>query len=265
MPSHERVIPVIRTLGGCGGTLVSRMFGALPRTVVLSETNPRSANLFGSHLNPLRQLRDWYPQLLERVVDFDDAEIGYPPRFGDMLDGVLDAVECQGWRLILRDFSYADFIGVPFVWPVAACSSLDAAFSGRFVSRSLFLVRHPADQLGSLRSHRALARVLTAERFVAGSRAFLTSCNGAPVFRYETLVEAPEATFRAMCEALDVPFVAVALTAFAEVTSVTGSLARAAEPLISAGAELPGASAARQELAETPGYGALLAELGYAA
>jgi hypothetical protein len=258
-------LPVIRTLGGCGGTLLSRLFGALPRTIVLSETNPRSANLFGGHLNPLKQLRKWRPELLENVADFDEAEIGYPPRFGEMLQGISEAARYYDYRLIVRDFNYADFLGVPFIWPPCTDSSLNTAFEGRFSARSLLLVRHPANQLASLRTHRALERVLLAERFVAGSLGFLESLGRAPIFRYEALTEMPEPTFHAMCEALGVPFCAGALTDFVNVGAVTGSRARAAEGRIAAAAPLPGASHARRELALVPGYDNLLAQLGYEA
>jgi hypothetical protein len=265
MPSTKPDLPVIRTLGGCGGTLVSRLFGALKRVVVLSETNPRSANLFGGHLNPLKQLRKWHPLLLENVIDFDEAEIGYPPRFGEMLEGIWTAAKLYDYRLVLRDFSYADFIGVPFIWPFAADSSLDAALEGRFNARSLYLLRHPGDQLASLRTHTAIAHVLTAERFVAGCSAFLNARGNAPLFRYESLVETPEATFRAMCEALDVPFAREAITEFASVTAVTGSLARTSETRITPGEPSPGSVQARRELALVPEYAALLTSLGYAA
>lgn len=258
-------LPVIRTLGGCGGTLLSRLFGALPRTVVLSETNPRSANLFGGHLNPLRQLRQWHPVLLEDVAEFDDAEIGYPPRFGEMLQGIRDAAIRYGYRLILRDFSYADFIGIPFIWPAAAESSLDAALAGRLMPRSIILVRHPAKQLASLRTHRALEHVLMAERYVEGALTFLSACCEKPVFRYEDLMEHPEHVFRDMCTALDVPFEAAALTGFTDVITVTGSLARAAESRIAAGPPAPGTARAQAELDLMPGYAALLAKLGYTA
>jgi hypothetical protein len=258
-------LPVIRTLGGCGGTLLSRLFSALPGVVLLSETNPRSANLFGGHLNPLKQLRRWRPELLEHLAEFDEAEIGYPPRFGEMLARVHAALERHGRRLVVRDFSYADFVGVPFIWPIAADSSLDAAISGRFTARSLFLVRHPADQLASLRGHRPIRNVLSAERFVAGSQAFLASRLGAPMFRYEQLTAAPETTFRAMCEALDIPFAAEALTGFVKVSSVTGNLGRAADPHIASVPRSAGAIEAQAELAGTTGYPALLAALGYSA
>jgi hypothetical protein len=66
-----------------------------------------------------------------------------------------------------------------------------------------------------------------------------------------------------MCQALDVPFAAEALTAFAEVSTVTGHLARAGEPRIAAATVSLGAARARAELSDVPGYQALLVELGY--
>ncbi|HEV2441394.1 MAG TPA: hypothetical protein VGT07_02635 [Steroidobacteraceae bacterium] len=265
MPASSPDLPVIRTLGGCGGTLVSRLFGALPRTVVLSETNPRSVHLFGGTLNPLRQLRQWRPELLEEVADFDDAEIGYPPAFGRMLQGLAATIARQDHRLIVRDFNYADFIGVPFIWPPPGDFSLDAALADRFTPRAIYLVRHPVDQLASLRTHRSLERVLSAEQFVAGAQAFLDARGGAPLFRYEDLTEAPETTFHAMCEALGVAHAPEALIRFTDVKTVTGSLVRAADTTITRGAPLPGADRARQELSKTPGYTRLIAALGYAA
>lgn len=263
MPASPPDLPVIRTLGGCGGTLVSRLFGALPRTVVLSETNPRSVHLFGGTLNPLRQLRQWRPELLEEVADFDDAEIGYPPAFGRMLQGVAATIARHDHRLIVRDFNYVDFIGVPFTWPPPGDFSLDAALAQRFTPRSIYLVRHPVDQLASLRTHRSLERVLSAERFVAGAQAFLERRCGAPLFRYEDLTETPQATFRAMCEALGVAHAPEALTRFTDVKTVTGSLVRAADTSIARAAPLPGADRARQELSQAPGYAPLIAALGY--
>lgn len=265
MPERLPSLPVIRNLGGCGGTLLSRLFGALPRTVVLSETNPRSANLFGGHLNPLRQLRRWRPQLLENAAEFDDAEIGDPPRFGQMLQEIAQVATRCDYRLIIRDFNYADYIGVPFIWPPAHDSSLDAAIQDRFSPRSVVLIRHPADQLASLRTHRSLETVLTAQRFVAGSHAFLDDHGTSPIFRYEDLTMEPGMLFQEMCEALAIPFSASALENFATVDDVTGSLGRAAERQIVAAPSTPGAARARCELADVPGHDSLLERLGYGA
>jgi hypothetical protein len=265
MPASLPDLPVIRTLGGCGGTLVSRLFGALPRTIVLSETNPRSVHLFAGTLNPLQQLRQWHPHLLEDVADLDDAEIGYPPFFGEMLQRLAATARRQDQRLLVRDFNYADFIGPPFIWPPPGNFSLDAALAQRLTPRAIYLVRHPVDQLASLRTHRSLERVLSAERFVAGGQSFLEHRRAAPLFRYEDLTETPEATFRAMCAALGLPYTPEALRRFSEVKTVTGSLVRAADTTIVRAAPLPGAERARQELSKAPGYASLLDALGYTA
>jgi hypothetical protein len=258
-------LPVIRTLGGCGGTLLSRLFAALPGVVLLSETNPRSASLFGGHLNPLKQLRAWRPELLDDIADFDQAEIGYPPLFGELLQTLVATAHHYDRRLIVRDFSYVDYIGVPFVWPIPYDSSLDSALENRFTPRSLYLVRHPAAQLASLWGHRVLQRALSAERFVYGCSAFLQVRRAAPLFRYEELTDSPEKVFRAMCEALGIDFDPDALKHFAQITAVTGHVGRAAETQISRGAPSAGAARARAELEQVSGYPALLDALGYTA
>jgi len=259
MPS----LPVIRNLGGCGGTLLSRLFSALPGTLVLSETNPRSVHLFAGHLNPLAQLRRWHPAHLDGLRNFDDAEIGHPEKFGEMLTRLHGNVLRGGGQLIVRDFNYADFIGVPFIWPVPFDSALDIAAAGRFTLRDIALVRSPGAQLASLRTHRALTQVLTAGVFLRGYETFVEVFRAAPRFTYEALVTAPAATLQAMCNALEVPFDAAALTGFATVTSVTGSSARLAEPVIAPPAVSQAVISATAELARLPGYHALCERLGY--
>jgi hypothetical protein len=48
------MIHIVHTLGGCGGTLLSRCIGVLPGVVLLSEINPASVKLF-SQFDPLYQ------------------------------------------------------------------------------------------------------------------------------------------------------------------------------------------------------------------
>jgi hypothetical protein len=258
-----KVLPVIRSFGGCGGTLLARMFGALPGCVVLSETNPRSANLFGGHLNPLSQLRQWRPELTEHFSDWDESEIGYPPRFGEMLDILTETATKKELRLLVRDYTYVDFIGVPYVWPVPCDCSLDMALNGRFAMIELFLVRRPPDQLASLRIHPPFAHVITAERLLDGYRAFLAAKPDVPIYHYEDLMAAPQVTFRRMCETLQVPFDVRGLTDFQSVKHVTGHIGRLSELQIKARQRSDEARAADRDFAALSGYGDLLAALRY--
>jgi hypothetical protein len=258
-----KVLPVLRSLGGCGGTLLARMFGALPGFVVLSETNPRSANLFGGHLNPLSQLRRWQPELVERMGEWNESEIGYPPRFGEMLDLLDQTATEMDLRLLVRDYTYVDFIGVPYVWPIPCDCSLDLALDGRFAIAELFLVRRPPDQLASLRAHPPFAHIINAKRLLDGYRAFLAAKPGVPIYHYEDLMAAPQVTFRRMCETLRVPFDVRGLTDFQNVKHVTGHIGRLSELQIKARQRSDAARAADLEFAALPGYSDLLAALRY--
>lgn len=254
---------MIRTLGGCGGTLVARVIAALPGVVLLSETNPRSAALFGGLLNPVVQIRKWSPRLVASVASFDEHEVGYPPRFGDMLESLTSSAESLGLTLVIRDYNYVDFIGIPFAWPVPLDLSLDTAVADRFTVSPVLLVRHPADQLASLRSHRAIGPILTADHFLYSYRAFLRAMRGTPLYRYEDLVEDPWGVFPRICASLDIPWTASALDHFSTVEAMTGNMARRNETRISAPARSDAASLAERELGRCPSYGDLLNEMTY--
>jgi hypothetical protein len=258
-------LPVMRMLGGCGGTLLARLFGALSDTVVLSETNPRSAVLFGGSLNPILQIQKWHPTLLGSVADFDKYEIGYPPRFGEMLERLYIAARDRGLTLIIRDYNYVDFIGIPFVWPVPCNFSLDLSVDGRFQLNDFVFVRSPAAQLASLRNHDPVRSVLTAEHFLDSYRAFLAAKPNTPIFRYEDLVMDPRATFRKMCTTLGIRWDPRALDRFSAVKTVTGDMTKLTDSTITLPKPSDASAQAESELLKLPGYNELLSVLGYRA
>jgi len=59
------MIRIVHSIGGCGGTVLSRCLGILPGVVLFSEINPLSVKLF-PHFDPLYQDRNWF-QLLDRA------------------------------------------------------------------------------------------------------------------------------------------------------------------------------------------------------
>jgi hypothetical protein len=258
-------LPVIRNLGGCGGTMVARVIAALPDVVILSETNPRSAALFYGYLNPAVQIRKWFPELASGISTFDEHELGYPKRFGEFLESLRSSTEKLGLNLVIRDFNYADFIGIPFVWPVPCDSSIDLAIAGRFSASPIVLVRHPADQLASLRSHRAIQGNLTAEHYLNSYFIFLNAMRGTPVFRYEDIVADPEGHFPQICSRLGLRWKSNALERFASVDKITGNLDRSKESVLHKPKVSDAATLADQELRRFDAYSDLLTEMGYPA
>ena len=152
MPVRE--FRVLKTLGGCGGTIISRALAA-NGAVVMSEVNPRSAQLFGCGLNPLVQLQANYPDLLPPSWRGVDPHVmGKPELFGMLMADVHDNSRRP---LVIRDYSYVDYIGTPFVWPAPERSSLEPALLPYGLIRTVILVRRPSACLRSLLRHGSLA------------------------------------------------------------------------------------------------------------
>ena len=241
----------------------ARVIAALPEVVLLSETNPRSAALHSGLLNPVVQVRKWLPELASSISTFDEQELGCPHRFGELLECLHSAAEKLGLNLVVRDYSYVDFIGIPFVWPVPHDSSLDLAVAGRFFVSPIVLVRHPADQLASLRSHRAIRENLTAEHYLNSYFAFLKAMKEAPTFRYEDVTD-HAAIFLQICSRLGIRWDLNALERFASVDKVTGNK-RSEESVIRTPRMTDAASLADEDLRRFGAYSDLLIDMGYSA
>lgn len=202
--SPPPVLRVIRGLGGNGGTFLSRALAAMDRVLLLSETNPASANLFGFELNPIKQIGDHYHQLGLSPYEGNLTELGEPARYGRFIEQLVKDCRDQGYHLILRDYNYADYIGTPFVWRPSLTSSLDAALPG-YPMLEILLIRHPASQYASLLAHAELKNVLSPEEFLAGYRRLLDLHPKAWPVRYEDLYERfPEGLSR-ICEFFQLP------------------------------------------------------------
>ena len=182
---------VIRGLGGNGGTFLSRVLAAQEDVVLLSETNPASANLFAFELNPARQLDAHYAPLELPPYEGNMPELGAPPLFGAFIRQLAEDCAARDRHLIIRDYNYADYIGTPFIWRPSGVSSLDAALDGA-ETRDLLLIRHPVSQYASLASHPELQNVLTPEAFLTGYRQLLHRHPLGRRLRYEDLYGAFE-------------------------------------------------------------------------
>lgn len=195
-------VSVIRGMGGNGSTFLSRVLAAMPGTVLLSECNPRSANLFEYRLNPLKQLEQKHAALASKLSAYDYNELGSSALFGRFLNDLVAALPSSD-RLIIRDYNLADFVSSPFAWAGAPRSSLNAALGSR-PRKEIVLVREPIDQYLSLKSHRALKRALTFKAFLRGTSRMLDAFGAAPIIRYESLFTNFDSGLLAICEHLGV-------------------------------------------------------------
>ena len=193
----ERHFHVLKTLGGCGGTIVSRYL-ASAGSLVLSEVNPRSACLFGGGLNPLEQLRRHGLPLPEGWLHVDGHVLGDPTAFGRFIADLTDMTEQS---ILIRDYSYIEYVGVPFVWPIPTAPSLTQALRPYGRTHAAMLVRHPADCYKSLLSHPPLYR-LSPEVFIRGHLAMYDDNPSSVRVCFEDFLENPSSTLNVLCEAM---------------------------------------------------------------
>ena len=79
------MIRIIHTLGGCGGTLLSRCIGVLPGAALLSEINPSSVKLHKDS-DPLYQDRTWLHLLSAAEAEyFSKKDLGIIENFRELI------------------------------------------------------------------------------------------------------------------------------------------------------------------------------------
>ena len=255
---------IVHTLGGCGGTLLSRCLGVLPAVALVSEINPSSVKLF-PQFDPLYQDRNWLhllePADLER---FSKLDLGNLDVFRDWMRVLHDRAAKLKKRLILRDYNYVDFIGVPWTdSPPRKRIIYSVLPEGTPVSAVAF-IRHPVDQWLSLCKHEQVRKLLSPELFLRGYAAFMEDLGDTPVFRYEDFIGDPGAELRGMCRSLDLEFDPSFEQRFHGYDHVTGDFSRQHERTISPPAKKAISAALLEEFCSDRHFRPVLRLTGYA-
>jgi hypothetical protein len=227
------MIRMIHNLGGCGGTLLSRCLGVLPDVALFSEINPGAVKLF-PQFDPLYQDREWLGLLGAADVErFSRLDLGTSENFQELLRVFYDRASTTGRHLVLRDYNYLDFVGVPFVPVPSRRFMLYTALPQGVPTKSVALIRHPIDQWLSLCGHEILKDILKPSDFCDAYDAFLRELGTITVHKYEDFVERPEDEFQAICRELSLPFATSFTERFHTFDSVTGNRVRLREQSIS--------------------------------
>jgi hypothetical protein len=258
------MLHIIHNLGGCGGTVLSRCMGVLPGVALLSEINPASVKLF-SQFNPIYQDENWLYLLSPADRDnFSRKDLGDVEVFRELI-GVFHIRACESGRhLILRDYNFVDFVGVPYTTTPPRRLTLYAALPEGVPTRSAAFIRHPVDQWSSLCKHDHVRSVLSPTAFCEAYVVFLEELGGIPTFKYEDFAVCPAAVLREMCDALLLPFEGSFSERFHTFDNVTGDFSRHQERAIS----LPGPknipAVVVEEFRQSTAYTQVLRATGYA-
>jgi hypothetical protein len=213
---------------------LSRCIGVLPGIALLSEINSASVKLFPS-FDPLYQDKNWLHLLGPADAErFSQMDLGNVEAFRELVDVFHVRASEAGRHLVLRDYSYVDFVGVPYTADPPRRLTLYATLPAGVPTRAAALIRHPVDQWSSLRKHEFVRAVLTPAVFCEAYAAFLEELGSSiPVYKYEDFVERPVMQLQAICGDLAIPFDPSFTERFHTFDYVTGDFTRQREKSIS--------------------------------
>ena len=258
------MIRIIHTVGGCGGTLLSRCVGVLSGVALLSEINPGSVKLY-PQFDPLYQDRTWLHLLGTTEADhFSKRDLGIIENFRELVGVFHDRASAAARHLIIRDYNYIDFVGIPFIANPPRRLTLYPALPHALSTTSVALVRHPVDQWLSLSKHEHVRAVLKPSVFCEAYAAFLQEFGTKRVYKYEDFIQNPETELQAICSDLVLPFEPSFIERFHEFDCVTGDLTRLGEPAISAPKKKVLPPALIDEFRSSTSFRYILQSTGYA-
>ena len=160
-------------------------------------------------------------------------DLGKVEAFRELVDVFhIRAIEANR-HLVLRDYNFVDFVGVPFTAEPPRRLALCAALPADVPTRAVAFIRHPVDQWSSLCKHEFVGAVLTPSAFCEAYAAFLEELGSTTTYKYEDFVDRPETELRAICRDLALPFDPSFAKRFHTFDYVTGDFSRHQEQSIS--------------------------------
>lgn len=261
--ARTRNIRLVYSLGGCGGTVLSRCLAVLPGVALLSEVNPESVKLFPT-FDPLYQDSHWMHLLTPIDTEyFSHLDLAVTENFRALMRLLYDRAASTDRHLVIRDYNYVEFIGPPYRSDPPRRLMLREALPPGIPTRAVALIRHPVDQWSSLRKHVHAASALTPALFCDAYAAFLRELATTPIFKYEEFVADPERQLRAMCRELRLPFLSSFRDHFHEFDGVTGDFSRLRDPSISLPEKKSPPPETLDEFRASASYHSVLARTGY--
>jgi hypothetical protein len=229
----------------------------MPGVTVLSEIHPRGAEA-ALQFDPLFQAQYWFKLL----TDAEARALRARGDFAATVGALAARAAARGEALVVRDWSYLDYMGRPFVEAPSGRSALVEALAGSCRLVRTTTVRHPAAQW--LSWHRfAPDSGLSLADHMAGVRRFAEEAAAVGFLRYEDFTANPDHVLAELAWRLELRFDAGWAYRWFFYRSVTGDLdgldrhriERAAPPRVPpALAEALAASADYQRALELLGY-----------
>jgi len=168
--------------------------------VLLSEIHPLSAHIH-QRFNPLAQACQWH-----QLFSPTELPAGKALDFAAAIQLIDERCAVRLKSLVIRDWAYLDYMGLPYNHHPAGRSQLVTALQAHFRVRQYFLVRHPLDQWLSICQGRILKQHLTVAVYLRASLQYARAARQAAFLRYEDFLQHPGAEMQQLCRYMQLAY-----------------------------------------------------------
>jgi hypothetical protein len=212
-------IRVLHQLGRNGGTVISQCLATMKNCVLLSEIHPHSAGMYDGTHEPLWQAHTWFGLFNRMEYDhLSQCQLS----FAESIKLIHDRARQRRFNLVLRDWSYLDFLSHPLVSESNYKFSIVQALPTDVPVARAALIRHPLQQYCSMMKLAIVRDALSVDRYAHGCRRFAEQSQGMPRFRYEDFCIEPVSFLKQLCSCLHLPFEEVFANRWMSYQSITG-------------------------------------------
>ena len=202
-------IRIIHNLPRSGGTIISKSVSAQKNISLLSEIHPLGAEIRKKMSvnpdlgDPLYQFQNWYKS-------FDDEEYikiqFLKLDFLSKIKLINEKVKEQKKLLILRDWSFIDFFGKPFIEPSQKNLLLDILLK-HFEIKNIFLIRDPVEMFISCnRKLPFFMENYTFDSFLDGYSSYIENIRKNRFIKFESFVQNPTQSLKKISSILEFEF-----------------------------------------------------------
>ena len=247
--------------------MISRCLGSMRGIALLSEINPGGLHV-AVQFDPLFQAQSWLNLFVPEEAD--EIRRNGPHDFGPLIALIARRAADRGEALVLRDWSYLDFVNVPldyvksveipagrYEFSLASALEVDCTF------RQATTVRHPAAMWESWRKYKPESR-LTLEEMLKGCRRFAEHAERIGFARYEDITRNPQSEMETLCRMLELTFDPGFQENWLHYQNITGDVGNLTSVKIKGIETRPIAPRLLKELLVYPDYTTTLRILGYA-
>ncbi len=202
-------IRIIHNLQRSGGTIISKSVSAQKNIILLSEIHPEGPKIMEKmgaepkYADPLYQFQSFY-----KLFDFNELKNLKETKlnFLEKIKTINKKVNDQNKILIIRDWSFVDYFGKPFIEPTKKNILLDI-LSKDFEIKNIFIIRDPLENyISCCRKLVFFLKNYSFDQFLESYKAYIKSIPRDNHIKFEEFTENPEKTLEKISSKLNFDF-----------------------------------------------------------